>query len=900
MLNSYYNSGTIHGEYDDMFNGRCWRTSLCVDASLQSGVSPSSTFATLKPHDIAEEPVMSRYSFGNADEAIIREVEMEKEKSEADSQSTEVTPTVLDNMDGDRNFSPEVNMSAVPGPMNLSLQPELDSINLHASSEPSISQAPVLPKQPTVLRPVIAIPSPSPSLNSEPSTLPPDSVLHLNGPVVSHLNPLPPLSIPLQPTIGMNLVPPASPVRDKNMPAIIHRTTSQADWEDSPREKETESGEVSMAPEREDAVMKSPEEYASDHTLKSPEQEYGSDHTLKSPGQSYASDHTLKSPEQEYGSDHTLKSPEQDLASDNTIRNSAQDDSVSALEKEGSSLPEEAAHMPSVSTLTNILHSNRHINSRLDPIAGSVDRLSLKAEYLQKKQSGKREMQKDSEEPKTSSQAQTSEVSLDNQVLSFDFGSKPRKPRPTLSERFARYGRKSEKKKDVSIVVVADEPSQPPAETHEETKTSEPPAGKKEEVSVLPVKTVPQEEVAPVSEEKSYAPHSQEFIFTGPSEEMKSGVFTDGSQMKEVAEEVALPEESSPSTGFEGMQQQPYDEVHPYEESHNPCEVLQLPYEEPQHPYEEPQLPYEEPQHPCEVLQLPYEEPQHPYEEPQLPYEEPQHPCEVLRLPYEEPQHPYEEPQLPYCMPQHSMEPTQLIQLAPQIGSSEQEERMRQQMITGVFTDSPLPGTPLKQKEEETPVLSDEPSQTLEPDEDKTQEDLYTHEPVKSNEPSQVSNDVPTHEDLSMRTSSPIQASDEHHLEESRPVDVSTASEAKQLPEKDLLPEPPKPQPQSERRMQDLDELQRGAGVVLPASVTRYLAQEEVKYTESELRREVLSAEHRGKEKGKQLVATIQVAMESLQAEKEALESHVAELESQMETVEAVRTRGTGGFEEEV
>ena len=815
---------------------------------------------------------MSRYSFGNADEAIIREVEMEKEKSEADSQSTEVTPTVLDNMDGDRNFSPEVNMSVAPGPMNLSLQPELDSINLHASSEPSISQAPVLPKQPTVLRPVIAIPSSSPSLNSEPSTLPPDSVLHLNGPVVGHLNPLPPLSLPLQPTIGMNLVPPASPVRDKNMPAIIHRTTSQADWEDSPREKETESGEVSMAPEREDAVMKSPEEYASDHTLKSPEQEYGSDHTLKSPGQSYASDHTLKSPEQEYGSDHTLKSPEQDLASDNTIRNSAQDDSVSALEKEGSSLPEEAAHMPSVSTLTNILHSNRHINSRLDPIAGSVDRLSLKAEYLQKKQSGKREMQKDSEEPKTSSQAQTSEVSLDNQVLSFDFGSKPRKPRPTLSERFARYGRKSEKKKDVSIVVVADEPSQPPAETHEETKTSEPPAGKKEEVSVLPVKTVPQEEVAPVSEEKSYAPHSQEFIFTGPSEEMKSGVFTDGSQMKEVAEEVALPEESSPSTGFEGMQQQPYDEVHPYEESHNPCEVLQLPYEEPQHPYEEPQLPYEEPQHPCEVL----------------------------RLPYEEPQHPYEEPQLPYCMPQHSMEPTQLIQLAPQIGSSEQEERMRQQMITGVFTDSPLPGTPLKQKEEETPVLSDEPSQTLEPDEDKTQEDLYTHEPVKSNEPSQVSNDVPTHEDLSMRTSSPIQASDEHHLEESRPVDVSTASEAKQLPEKDLLPEPPKPQPQSERRMQDLDELQRGAGVVLPASVTRYLAQEEVKYTESELRREVLSAEHRGKEKGKQLVATIQVAMESLQAEKEALESHVAELESQMETVEAVRTRGTGGFEEEV
>ena len=804
---------------------------------------------------------MSRYSFGNADEAIIREVEMEKEKSEADSQSTEVTPTVLDNMDGDRNFSPEVNMNAVPGPISLDLQPELDSINLHAVSEPAISQAPVLPKQSVVLRPIIAIPSPSPSLNSEPSTLPPDS-LQLNGPVVTHHNPLPPLSIPLQPSIGMPLVPPASPVRDKNMPAIIHRTTSElsrGDWEDSPREtsglEKTSGvlGEVSMAREGEDATMKSLE-FASDHTLKSPEQELISDHTLKSPEQEFTSDHTLKSPEQEFTSDHTLKSPEQDLASDNTVRNSSQDDSGNALEeKEGRSLPEEAAYMPSASTLTSILQSNRHINSRLDPIAASVDRLSLKAEYLPKGPSSRREPQKESEDLKSGSQAQQDEVTPDSQVLSFDFGSKPRRPRATLNERFARFGRRSEKKADIPIVVMADEPMQSAAETHvEETKAGEASVGEKEEIPVS-------QEAAPASEEKSYAPYTQEFVFSGPSEEMKSGVFTDGSQAKEYpgAKETAVePDlfvETSPSGEFDKSQQ---------------------PYEEPQQPYDESQ-PYEEPQQPYDESQ-PYES--QPYEEPQQPYGESQQP-------YDESQQPYEEPQ------------------QPQIAHPEQEELMRQQMISGVFTDSPLRDRPFEQeKGGETPVLSDDPSQTFETDAGKTKEDWYSQEPGKSGDISQeapyASDETAKHAESPVDTPSPQEPLREDLPQNSPPVEAPTPSEDKPLPEEERAPEPLQPLQTSERRMRDLDELQRGAGVVLPASVTRYLSQEEVKYTESELRREVLSAEHRGKEKGKQLVATIQVAMESLQAEKEALAAHVAELESQMETVEAVRNRGTGRFEE--
>ena len=91
-----------------------------------------------------------------------------------------------------------------------------------------------------------------------------------------------------------------------------------------------------------------------------------------------------------------------------------------------------------------------------------------------------------------------------------------------------------------------------------------------------------------------------------------------------------------------------------------------------------------------------------------------------------------------------------------------------------------------------------------------------------------------------------------------------------------------------------LDDLQRETGITLPVSVTRFVAQEVPKYTESELRREILNAEYRGKAKGKQLVVTVNVAMEALEKEKNRLEEQVKELESQMETVQAVRDRSKG------
>lgn len=91
-----------------------------------------------------------------------------------------------------------------------------------------------------------------------------------------------------------------------------------------------------------------------------------------------------------------------------------------------------------------------------------------------------------------------------------------------------------------------------------------------------------------------------------------------------------------------------------------------------------------------------------------------------------------------------------------------------------------------------------------------------------------------------------------------------------------------------------LDDLQRETGITLPVSVTRFVAQEVPIYTESELRREILNAEYRGKAKGKQLVVTVNVAMEALEKEKIRLEEQVKELESRMETVQAVRDRSKG------
>ena len=91
-----------------------------------------------------------------------------------------------------------------------------------------------------------------------------------------------------------------------------------------------------------------------------------------------------------------------------------------------------------------------------------------------------------------------------------------------------------------------------------------------------------------------------------------------------------------------------------------------------------------------------------------------------------------------------------------------------------------------------------------------------------------------------------------------------------------------------------LENLQRDTGITLPVSVSRFVAQEIPRYTESELRREILDAEHRGKVKGKQLVVTVTVAMEALEKEKNNLEERVKELESQMETVQAVRDRSKG------
>ena len=73
---------------------------------------------------------------------------------------------------------------------------------------------------------------------------------------------------------------------------------------------------------------------------------------------------------------------------------------------------------------------------------------------------------------------------------------------------------------------------------------------------------------------------------------------------------------------------------------------------------------------------------------------------------------------------------------------------------------------------------------------------------------------------------------------------------------------------------------------MLPASVTHVISQESPLYTESELRRRVLQAESRGKEKGKQLVESVLVVVEKLEEENAKLKEMVAVLEEEKRQLE--------------
>ena len=75
----------------------------------------------MKPSSVIEAPNVSRYSFGNADEELRKEAEMELMKTDEDSQDSEIPLTVLDNNDEDRLISPEVNSTILGDSIDTTL-----------------------------------------------------------------------------------------------------------------------------------------------------------------------------------------------------------------------------------------------------------------------------------------------------------------------------------------------------------------------------------------------------------------------------------------------------------------------------------------------------------------------------------------------------------------------------------------------------------------------------------------------------------------------------------------------------------------------------------------------------------------------------------------------------------
>ena len=124
----------------------------------------SQTFNTMKPSSVIEAPNVSRYSFGNADEELRKEAEMELMKTDEDSQDSEIPLTVLDNNDEDRLISPEVNSTILGDSIDTTLPSSMNALLPPLSVE----------KSPKVLQPIQVLPSPSPSLDPEPARISPE------------------------------------------------------------------------------------------------------------------------------------------------------------------------------------------------------------------------------------------------------------------------------------------------------------------------------------------------------------------------------------------------------------------------------------------------------------------------------------------------------------------------------------------------------------------------------------------------------------------------------------------------------------------------------------------------------------------------------------------------------
>ena len=102
-----------------------------VDASQLS----SAIFQTIEADDLGEEPGMARWSFGNADAALLHEAEMDR-LHEGEESSEVDDPTLIGNNDEDRMFSPEVSMEVRE---KVRSTPEMKKLSLSIPEKPANS-----------------------------------------------------------------------------------------------------------------------------------------------------------------------------------------------------------------------------------------------------------------------------------------------------------------------------------------------------------------------------------------------------------------------------------------------------------------------------------------------------------------------------------------------------------------------------------------------------------------------------------------------------------------------------------------------------------------------------------------------------------------------------------------
>ena len=759
----------------------------------------------MKPSSVIEAPNVSRYSFGNADEELRKEAEMELMKTDEDSQDSEIPLTVLDNNDEDRLISPEVNSTILGDSIDTTLPSSMNALLPPLSVE----------KSPKVLQPIQVLPSPSPSLDPEPARISPE--IHPYDPSSSQ--------DPLNILAGI----PASLVQSgTSFPSVIKREPEEAEIHSDIEDRTLKS------PDRSFTGMMAPEQSLSSSTMTS---------ILRSNqhvNTSLASSPVPTSSVLTFNfSDSIPRKPHRDIASrfarfghSFAERNPSPSESRKSVVE--SSLPVPDSTPSEVLPQSSVVEDGHAAMSPIEESTAAHDEKptfdELQAEEI--------DMKPVSDEMNHSIE-ETTEVPVEEAV--------PKKTEVVIEENAEIH------QKDISDLGIHSE------EPVEESNNSQ--------METQQYHTDVIYEDNPGSDEEHYMNHVENAEENGVDyaetrEENEVGYTetleereVDYTALEERLDYMEMPGERMNYTEPPGEQNIKYVETQKENgvgsETPEENEVSYTPLEE--------QLDYVETPEEGEVgyVEAP-EEHELGYsenlEEQELGYVETHEEQELgyTETPEEQPHSGIYNDDGEIPLPEES--PQELYPEEPLFEKRETEHH-------DIIIPSDQPHSGIYNDDGEIPLPEQEQNHSLDT------ENYSPLVPLSSDRPS-----VDTTHSIAKK-------------EELGKTERYTPDETKSISNSRLI---------QQHSTNVLDDLQRETGITLPVSVTRFVAQEVPKYTESELRREILNAEYRGKAKGKQLVVTVNVAMEALEKEKNRLEEQVKELESQMETVQAVRDRSKG------